>query len=122
MSRKNKREAESEENSGKRSKRKNSEKVSKSSFSKFCAFWGITLAALLFAVNALLKFLDDVFGIHPDNLGTAMSAIDFISKIALLVAVGIPAYSYVYNKKLAWKIVFVAAVAFYACFCIYRLF
>ena len=101
--------------------RKSSAK-SRAGFSKFCAFWGITLAALLFAVNGLLQFLNRVFGIHPDGLETAMTAIDFISKLALLFAVGVPAYGYVCNKKLAWKIIYIAAVVFYACFCIYRLF
>lgn len=109
------------ENSTKRSKR-GSEKMSRNSFSKFCAFWGITLAALLFAVNGLLQLLRDVFGINPSGLGTAMTAIDFVSKFALLFAVGIPAYGYVSNKKLVWKIVYIVAVVFYACFCIYRLF
>ncbi len=121
MARKNKKNSETAEKPEKSSKRE-SRKITNSGFSKFCAFWGITLAALLFAVNALLQLLDQTFNIHPDNLGVAMTAIDFVSKLALLFAVGVPAYGYVHNKKLAWKIVYIAAVVFYACFCIYRLF
>lgn len=120
MAKKNKENTENE-NQDKRSKR-NGGKMSRSSFSKFCAFWGITLAALLFAVNALLQLLHEAFNVNPNGFGEAMSIIDFISKLALLFAVGVPAYGYVSNKKFVWKIIYIAAIVFYACFCIYRLF
>lgn len=95
--------------------------TSKSSFTKFCAFWGITLAATLFLVNGILKLLTNL-GVESDGLNSCMSAFDFIAKLALLVAVGIPAYGYVRNKKLGWKIVFIIAIVFYAGFCVYHLF
>lgn len=117
MAKKNK-EQDNETKDSKRSEKK----MSKSSFSKFCAFWGITLAALLFAANGLLQFLHSVFNVDFEGFYTTMSAIDFISKLALLFAVGVPAYGYVYNKKLVWKIIYIVAVVFYACFCIYKLF
>ncbi len=120
MAKKNKRsEEEREESSAKNS---NNGPKSRNSFTKFCAFWGITLAALLFAVNGLLQLLTKVANVNADGMNTAMTAIDFVSKLALLFAVGVPAYGYVYHKSLAWKIIYIVAVVFYACFCIYRLF
>lgn len=92
------------------------------SFSKFCAFWGIALAATLFLVNGILKMVNEVFEVQSQGMYNCMSALDFISKLALLVAVGIPAYGYVSNKKLGWKIAYIVAIVFYAGFCVYHLF
>lgn len=96
---------------------------SKSSFSKFCAFWGITLAAVLFVTNGILKiierFLEDEEILAGFN--SCMAAFDFIAKLGLLVAVAIPAYAYVSKKKLGWKITYIFAIVFYAAFCVYHL-
>lgn len=97
-------------------------KSSRSAFTKFCAFWGITFAALLFFVNGILQLLKEKFLINPEGLENWMTGIDFVSKLALLIAVGVPAYGYVNDKKIGWKIVYILAIVFYACFCVYRLF
>lgn len=95
---------------------------SKSTFSKFCAFWGITLAATLFVTNGILKIIKNVFDLESNGFDSCMSAFDFVAKLALLVAVAIPAYSYVSKKKLGWKITYIFAIIFYAGFCVYHLF
>lgn len=97
-------------------------KKSRAAFSKFCAFWGITFSALLYLVNLILNLLNKHLGFNPENLGKWTTGIDFVSKLALLVAVAIPAYGYVSNKRVGWKIVYILAVVFYACFSVYRLF
>lgn len=89
---------------------------------KFCAFWGITLAALLFLVNGILKIIESVFDVKSNGLYSCMAAFDFVAKLGLLVAVGIPAYAYVRKKKLGWKITYVVAIVIYAAFCVYHLF
>lgn len=97
-------------------------KISKSSLSKFCAFWGVTFAALLFFVNGILQLLKERFGVNPDGIEKWIVGIDFVSKLALLIAVGVPAFGYVNDKKIGWKIVYILSITFYACFCVYRLF
>ena len=95
---------------------------SKSAFSKFCAFWGITLAATLFVTNGILKIVKSVFEVESTGFDSCMSAFDFVAKLALLIAVAIPAYAYVSKKKLGWKITYIFAIVFYAGFCVYHLF
>ncbi len=75
---------------------------------KFCSFWGLTIAAVLFVVSAILNL------INVDTLGTVINILDVIAKVALLVAVGVPAYGYVRGRKKAWKIVFWVALVIYA--------
>ena len=117
-------EVQKEENSEQTPKESSSKRApSKSSFSKFCAFWGITLAAVLFLTNGILKivkrFLEDEEVLAGFN--SCMAAFDFVAKLALLVAVAIPAYAYVSKKKLGWKITYIFAIVLYAAFCVYHL-
>lgn len=97
---------------------------SKSSFSKFCAFWGITLAATLFVTNGILQIIKKLFEDEKALAGidSCMKAFDFVAKLALLVAVAIPAYAYVSKKKLGWKITYIFAIVFYAVFIVFHLF
>lgn len=101
--------------------RRASKRRTRAGFSKFSAFWGVTFAAILFLVNGILQLLQH-FGIQPEGVQNWMTGIDFVSKLLLLFAVAIPAYGYVNDKRIGWKIVYVAAIAFYACFCVLRLF
>lgn len=107
-----------EQQTGKRSPKKSS----KAGFTQFCAFWGVTFAALLFLTNGILQLSRKYLQFNPQNLDSWMLGIDFVSKLALLIAVGIPAYGYVNNKKIGWKIVYILSIVFYACFCVYKLF
>lgn len=94
----------------------------RSDLTKFCAFWGITLAALMFVVSGILQIIDSLLNLQSNEMYYCITALDFISKLALLVAVGIPAYGYVRKKKSGWKITYIIAIIFYAGFCVYRLF
>lgn len=97
-------------------------KISRGMLSKFCAFWGITFAALLFLVNGILQIIMKYSVNELNGIGDWILGIDFVSKLLLLIAVGVPAYGYVSNKKTFWKIIYILAITFYACFCVYRLF
>lgn len=105
----------------KKSEQKDKQITSKSSFTKFCAFWGITIAATLFLVGGTFQILDKL-GVNFDGIQTCINVFELVAKIALLIAVGIPAYGYVKNKKLGWRIVFIVAIVFYAGFCVFRIF
>lgn len=89
-------------------KKDSSEKTSKSSFVKFCSFWGLTIAAALFVTTAILNL------INIETLSTAILILDIVAKVCLLIAVGAPAYGYVRKKRIAWKIVFWIAMIIYA--------
>ena len=77
----------------------------KNDFVRACAFWGILIAATVFVISGVLGWV----GI-ADSI---ISILDLIAKIALLVAVAIPAYDWVKYKKTGWKVVFWIVLAIY---------
>lgn len=77
----------------------------KRDLTKFCAFWGIVIAAVLFVLSGILGLLKVT--------GLIVGIVDLVGKIALVLAVGIPAYDYTKGKKKAWKIVYWVALAIY---------
>lgn len=79
---------------------------------KVCAFWGILVAALLFIARGILGLFDLSIG------GTIMSIFDILGKLALLVAVAFPAYSYVRGKARVWQIIYWAALVVYIAGCV----
>lgn len=85
-----------------------SDSAEKRDATKFFAFWGLTIAALLFVVTAILNL------INIESLGSVINVLDIIAKVALLIAVGIPAYGYVRRKGKIWKIIFLIALIIYA--------
>lgn len=79
---------------------------------KVCAFWGILVAALLFVVRGVLGLFDLSLG------GTIMNILDLIGKLALLIAVALPAYSFVRGKAKVWKTVYWVALVVYIAGCV----
>lgn len=73
---------------------------------KFCAFWGIVIAAVLFVVTAILNWVGG-------NLGLVQKIFDVIAKVALLVAIAIPAYGYVRGRRVGWKVTYWVALVVY---------
>lgn len=79
------------------------------SATEICAFWGIVIAVALLVVTAFLR----MFGA---NLGTIASILDLVAKIALLVAVALPAYGYVRGRAMGWKVTYWVALILYIVF------
>ena len=78
---------------------------SKNDFVRACAFWGILVTAVLFVVHGILTWC---------GVGASIvSILDLLAKIALLVAVAIPAYDWVKYKKTGWKVTFWIMLAIY---------
>ena len=77
----------------------------KNDFVRACAFWGILITAILFVLSAILRWV----GIGEK----IVNIVDLGAKIALLVAVAIPAYDWVKYKKTAWKVVYWIALVVY---------
>ncbi len=78
-------------------------------FVKACAFWGIVIAVVLLIVTAIFNALGGSLGI----IGTIF---DVLAKAALLIAVCIPAYSYVRGRSIGWKVTYWVALVLYIVF------
>ena len=77
----------------------------KNDFVRGCAFWGILITAIIFVVGGILRWI----GIAEK----IVSLIDLGAKIALLIAIAIPAFDWVRYKKTGWKVVYWIALAVY---------
>ena len=78
----------------------------KNDFVRACAFWGILIAATVFVVGGILRWI-------PGIGDTVVNILDLLAKIALLVAVSIPAFDWVKYKKVGWKVTYWIALAVY---------
>lgn len=77
---------------------------------RFCAFWGLSIVAVLFVVTGILNIVS-----HYVTINTlVINILDTVAKVALLIAVGIPAYSYVRGKGQNWKVFYWVALLIYA--------
>ncbi len=88
--------------------------TTKHSVTNLCAFWGLAIAAVMFIVSTIIALVDSFGGGIPNGVARLMNILEIISEIALLVAVALPAYSYVRGKRRNWKIFYWVAFAIYA--------
>ena len=102
--------ADNSKNSKKTTKRRTTHRESVD-IVKVCAFWGIFLAAALFIASGILNLINVSF--------TIISILDLIAKLALLVAVAFPAYSYVRGRGKVWKIISWVAMIIYILGCVF---
>lgn len=86
--------------------------VRKRSMVEFCAFWGLAIVAVLFVVTAILNAIRRLLEINV--LDSVITAFDVVAKVALLVAVGLPGFSYVRGRSTGWKVFFWVALIIYA--------
>ena len=78
---------------------------------KFCAFWGLVIAAIAAVVSfviAIIKFCGGTAG----WLGRVVGVCNTVSQIALIIAAIIPAYRYSRGKPAVWQAFFGVAVVF----------
>lgn len=78
---------------------------------KFCAFWGLAIAAILFVVTGVLSFC----GVG----GLIITIFDILGKVALLIAIALPAYAYVRGRAIGWKVFFWIALVVYVLGCVF---
>lgn len=95
-------------------KKSTKQSTEKRDLTKFCAFWSLAIASILFVVNAILNVIRSLANVQSSALSTCISVFDILAKVALLIAIGIPAYSYVRGKGKGWKIFFWIALLIYA--------
>ncbi|MCD8286871.1 MAG: hypothetical protein LUD50_06585 [Clostridia bacterium] len=80
---------------------------------KTCAFWGLAIAAVLFVVAAVMGMIDKWVDV-PQVFTTIMNIFNIVSKVAILLAVALPAYAYVRGRKRGWRIFYWVALIIYA--------
>lgn len=93
----------------KKRKNTNSNTTSNYDIIKFCAFWGLVIAACA----ALLSFVFGLLhacGIDIAWAGRVTGICNTISQVAMLVAIILPAYRYVRGKSTVYKAFFWVAV------------
>lgn len=78
---------------------------------KFCAFWGLVIAAIAAVVSFIFALLGKC-GVEWNLLGRVVGICNTISQIALIIAALIPAYRYSRGKATVWQAFFWVAVIF----------
>ena len=76
---------------------------------KFCAFWGLVIAAIAACISFVLGSLN-ICGVQWGLLDRVVRACNTVSQIALLVAVFLPAYRYARGKSTVYRAFFWVAV------------
>ena len=81
------------------------------SITEICAFWGMTIAALMYIFGGLIRFIASLIG-KFGNLGqdaantinTVCNIFNLLGNIAIIVAIALPAYAFVKYKSKSWKV------------------
>lgn len=93
-----------------------SENGQKRDLTKFCAFWALAIASFMYIFGGLISLIinavDSLGGTKAAHvLSTISNVTSFLGNIALVIAIALPAYSYVSGKKKGWKIFYWVALA-----------
>lgn len=94
-------------------KKKNTEARERRDLTKFCAFWSLAISALLYIVSGVMRFVMWLVK-NPPNLGGVCGVLQFLANIALVIAVALPAYSYVRGRSRGWKVLYFVSLAIFA--------
>ena len=80
--------------------------TSNSSILKFCAFWGMAVAAVFYLISGLITLIANWTGEFGATLQRICGIISLLGNIAIVVAIALPAYSYVRGRNKTWKIIY----------------
>ncbi len=86
---------------------------------EICAFWGMTIAALMYLfsgfINFLIKVIKSLNGTKTAaTLSQICSIFQLLGNIAIIIAIALPAYSFVRYKSRSWKIFYWIMLAVFA--------
>lgn len=99
----------------KRSHTTHSERVD---ITKFCAFWGMAIAAIMYIcsgiINLIIRFVGSLSSKTAGALSQAVSIITLLGNIAIIIAIGLPAYGFVRYKTKGWKVFYWIALVIFA--------
>ena len=90
----------------------------RNNLTKFCAFWALAISAFMYIFSGLIDFIiRKVENLGASKTGEFLSTLSgitrFLGNIALIIAIAIPAYAYVRNKKKGWKICYWIALVIF---------
>ena len=75
---------------------------------KFCAFWGMAIAAIMYicsgVISLIINFVNKLSSETANALSLTVSIFTLLGNIAMIIAIGLPAYGYVRGKTKGWKI------------------
>ena len=86
---------------------------------KFCAFWGMAIASIMYIcsgiISLLIRFVDSIKASKSAAaLGQAVSIITLLGNIAMVIAIGLPAYGFVRGRTKGWKVFYWIALVIFA--------
>ncbi len=99
-------------------KKNNSGTSGQRDFVKFCAFWGLAIAAILFVVTGILDYCN----LQINVVDWIIKIFRLLGELALLVAVAVPAWKYVrgaHHGKLIWIIQYIVFLVVYILGCVF---
>ncbi|MDE5942628.1 MAG: hypothetical protein K2H30_00275 [Clostridia bacterium] len=74
----------------------------------FCAFWGMAIASIMYicsgVINLLIKFVDSISSKTAGVLSQTVSVFTLLGNIAMIIAIGLPAYGFVRGRTKGWKV------------------
>ncbi|MDE7452998.1 MAG: hypothetical protein K2N22_01160 [Clostridia bacterium] len=86
---------------------------------KFCAFWGMAIASIMYMcsgiINLLIRFVDSISASKTAGaLRQTVSIFTLLGNIAIIIAIGLPAYGFVRGRGKGWKIFYWIALVVFA--------
>ena len=77
--------------------------ITNGSIIKTCAFWGMAVAAVLYLVSGIIALIDKFAG---TSLSQIVGIFSLLGNIAIIVAIALPAYTYVSGRNKNWRIMY----------------
>ncbi len=85
---------------------------------KFCAFWGMTIAALFYIfsgfISFLIKVIDSISDKTANTLNQVCSIFNLLGNIAVIIAIAISAWRYVRGRSKSWRVFYWIMLAVFA--------
>ncbi len=80
---------------------------------RICAYFALLIAASIFLFSGLINWLD------WSGLSKAVSILDIVGKILLIIGVALPAHEFTRGKRILWKILYWVALVIYVLGCVF---
>lgn len=90
----------------------------KTDLTKFCAFWGMAIASIMYICSGVINFSIKLIGkISPETesvLNQTVGIFQLLGNIAIIIAIALPAYGFVRGRGKGWKIFYWIALVIFA--------
>ncbi len=90
----------------------------KRDLTKFCAFWGMAIASIMYICSGVINFSIELIGkISPETknvLNQTVGIFQLLGNIAIIIAIALPAYGFVSGRVKGWKIFYWIVLVIFA--------